>query len=578
MKRNLFALLSLLVLGSMIMAACGGGAPAATQASATQAPATQAATQPPAGQAGPYDSVKEEPFAPTKVEAPNCDYGGEMKTIEAVDEFTVKFTLCYPDGAFLSKVAFSSFGIQPKEILKFTGGTGKLLEAPVGTGPYMVESWDRGNQLVFKRFDGYWGDKAKSAKLVFRWSTEAAQRLLELQSGTVDAIDNVGPDDFKTVEGDSSLKLIKRDPLNVFYVAFTNTFPPFDKVEVRQAIAMGIDKKRIVDNFYPAGSTVADYFAPCGIANSCIGDKFWDFDPKAAKELLAKAGFPDGFKTKLYYRDVVRGYLPQASNVAQDIQAQLKTNLNIDAEIVVMESGAFIPAANGGELDGIHLLGWGADYPDQSDFLSYFFGAGGPKEFGTKFNDLVDVLKKGDTTAGDAARAPFYQEANNLLKKYVPMVPIAHGASAMAYKATVEGAHASPLTNELFYVVGIPGQDTFVFMQNAEPISLYCGDESDGESLRACEQAVESLYAYKVGGTDVVPSLAESCDPNADSTEWTCHLRKGVKFHNGFGLDAADVVESYAVQWDASNPAHKGNSGAFDYWSGLWGGFINAKK
>ncbi len=109
-----------------------------------------------------------------------------------------------------------------------------------------------------------------------------------------------------------------------------------------------------------------------------MGDAWYDFDVEAAKALLTEAGFPDGFQTKLYYRDVVRGYLPQVGNVAQDIQAQLKANLNIDAEIVVMESGAFIEESGAGRLDGLYLLGWGADYPHITNFLDYHFGAAQP--------------------------------------------------------------------------------------------------------------------------------------------------------------------------------------------------------
>ena len=120
------------------------------------------------------------------------------------------------------------------------------------------------------------------------------------------------------------------------------------------------------------------------------------------------------------------------------------------------------------------------------------------------------------------------------------------------------------------------GADTFVWMQNAEPISLFCADETDGESLRACEQVTEPLLNYEEGGTAVVPALAETYEPNADLTEWTFHLRKGVKFHDGSSLTANDVVATLNLQWDAANPLHKGNTGAFDYWSGLFGKFLNA--
>ena len=582
MKRNLFVLLSLLVIAS-VLTACGGAPATATEAPpvvteppATEPPATEAPTEAPATEApAAYEGMM--------VEAPDCEYGGEFKSIEAVDEFTVKVSLCVPDPAFPSKIAFTSFAIQPAEHLEATEG--KPLENPIGTGPYTIESWERGNQLVFTRNDNYWGEPAPSQTLVFRWGTESAQRLLELQSGTVDGIDNVGPDDFETVQGDSNLQLLVRPALNTFYIGFNNnptadgfdnSTNPLANEQVRQAIAMGIDRQRIVDQFYPPGSEVASHFTPCSIPNGCVGEEWYAFDVEAAKALLTEAGYPDGFETVLNYRDVVRGYLPDPNVVAQDIQAQLQENLNITVNIEVMESGAFLDAADSGQLTGIHLLGWGADYPDQTNFLGYHFGEGASAQFGDKFEDVTSELAQGAQLASDDDRAPHYEAANNAIKQHVPMIPVAHGGSALAFKATVEGAHASPLGNEAFSVMGVPDQDTFVWMQNAEPISLYCADETDGESLRACEQVTEALLSYEVGGTAVQPALAESYESNEDLTEWTFHLRQGVTFHDGSSLDANDVVKSLAIQWDAADPLHTGNTGAFSYWSGLFGAFLNA--
>lgn len=508
----------------------------------------------------------------------DCDaegYTGLFKEIAAIDPLTVQFSMCTPDPAFPSKAAFSAFGIQPSEWLESTGGTGELLEKPIGTGPYMVQNWNRGEELTFTKNPNYWGDPAFADTLVFRWQTESAARLLELQSGTVDGIDNPAPDDFDAIAADSNLQLLPRTALNVFYVGMNNTYPPFDDVRVRQAIAMGIDRDRIVDNFYPAGSEVASHFAPCAIPNGCAGDSWYEFDPEAARALLAEAGYADGFETTISYRDVVRGYLPDPNIVAQDIQAQLAENLNITAKINVMESGAFLEAADAGTVDGLHLLGWGADYPDMTNFVDYHFGAGASDQFGDKFPELTDVLAQAASLAGDEERAPLYAQANDLIRELVPMVPVAHGGSGAAYLATVQNAHVSPLGNESFAKMD-SGKDTFVWMQNAEPISLYCADETDGESLRACEQAVESLLAYEVGGTAVEPSLATGCEPNEDLTVWTCTLRDGVTFHDGSTLDANDVVMSYVVQWDASNPLHVGNTGAYSYFSALWGGFLNA--
>lgn len=541
---------------------------------------------------GEYDKIYEKwigkkaaaPAAPTSqtktasatlYEAVSCDYGGEIKSIQAVDAYTVKFTLCQPDVAFPSKAAFSAFAIHSADQLKATGGSGELLDKLIGTGPYMLDKWVKGDSIVMKRNPNYWGEKAKAETLVFRWSKEGAQRLLELQSGNVDGIDNPSPDDFAKIEADKNLKLYPREALNIFYIGMSNTQKPFDNEKVRQAIAMGIDRQRIVDNFYPKGSVVATHFTPCAIPGGCEGEEWYKFDPVAAKKLLAEAGFPNGFETELSYRDVVRGYLPQPGLVAQDIQAQLKQNLNITAKIKVMESGAFLDTAKTGALP-LHLLGWGADYPDQTNFLDYHFGKGASKQFGNGFKDIWDVLDKAARLSDQAERNKLYAQANNLIKQHVPMIPVAHGGSAVAFKADVKGAHSSPLSNEMMAVMDPGGRKQLVWMQNAEPISLYCADEEDGESLRACEQMAESLLAYKIGGTEVVPSLAEKFTTNADLTEWTFTLRKGVKFHDGSDLDAEDVVLSWAVQWDAAHPLHKGRSGTFTYFNALFGNFLNA--
>jgi ABC-type transport system substrate-binding protein/ABC-type amino acid transport substrate-binding protein len=506
--------------------------------------------------------------------AGSCDYGGKVGAVQAVDELTVQFTMCRPDPAFLAKAAFTPFGIQPREHLEATGGSGDLLEQPVGTGPFMLESWNRGDSVVYQRFDDYWGEPAIVETLVFRWATEGAARLLELQSGTVDQITNVSPDDFETVANDPNLQLLPVANPNVLYLAMTNTFEPFGDIRVRQAIAMGIDRQRIVDNFYPDGSEVASHFTPCSIANGCTGEEWYGFDPEAAKALLAEAGYPDGFETSIFYRDVFRGYLPEPGLVAVEFQTQLQENLNIAAEVVVMESGEFIAESTAGNLDGFYLLGWGADYPHVTNFLDFHFSGSNP-QFGDPFPEIYEVLEEAATIGDSAEAEPLYVEANNAIKELVPMVPIAHGASAQAALAGIS-TNVPPFGAVQAQFVD-PGKDTFVFMQNAEPISLYCGDETDGESLSACQQVVETLLNYKTDSGDVVPALATGCEPNEDSTVWTCTLREGVTFHDGSSLDANDVVASWAAGIDAANPLHVGNTGAYEYYSYLWDGLMNAE-
>jgi ABC-type transport system substrate-binding protein len=561
--RTIWILLTFALVLSMALASCQQ-APAPTNPPVEQP--TQAVEQP--------TSPPVANFQPMKIDAPNCDYGGEFKTIEAVDEKTVKFTLCYPDPAFAAKVAFSVFGIQDKDFLDANGGDSvKMSEPANGTGPYMVKEWVRGDHITYEANPNYWGKAPAIKTLIFRWSEQSAQRLLELQSGTVDGIDNPAPEDFDTIKGDSNLALYPRPPLNVFYIGFQNTMAPFDKEEVRQAIAMAIDKQRIVDNFYPGGSLVAEQFVPPALEPGFSkGQTWYKYDPAAAKALLAQAGFPNGFETTLSFRNVVRGYLPTPDKVAQEIQAEL-AEIGITVKLKEMESTTFIDATSAG-TEPFYLLGWGADYPDSTNFYDYHFANENNKQFGNLFPDIVAEIKAGAQLADPAARQTHYDKVNELIKQHVPMIPVAHGASATAFKADVQGAHSSPLSNENFSVMN-NGKDQLVWMQNGEPAALWCSDETDGESLRACEQVVESLLAYKVGGVEVEPSLAESYEANEDATVWTFHLRQGVKFQNGAALDANDVVATFLAQWDYNDPNHKGRTTTFEYFGAFFGKMLN---
>ena len=552
-------------------------APASTAAPAAKAAATTAPTAAPAA-AATSGAPATTAYSSTanKVDAGDCKYGGEFRSIEAVDPSTVKFTLCNPDPAFPSKVAFASFEILSKKQLDATGGDAAKISAnPIGTGPYIVKEWVRGDHLTLTANPNYWGDKPKTQTVIFRWSKEAAQRLLELQSGTVDGIDNPAPEDFATIEKDTNLKLYPRPALNIFYLGVNNQIKPVDTEKVRQAVAMAIDKKRLVENFYPAGSTVAEQFVPeamkPGYSATGEGAKWYTYDPAAAKKLLADAGFPNGFDTTLAYRDVVRSYLHLPGKVAQDLQAQLK-DVGINVKINVMESGAFLQSVAAGE-QGMFMLGWGADYPDPTNFYDFHF-TGASKNFGAPYPDLVAEIKAAGQVADPAQRQQHYDKVNALVKQHVPMIPVANGNSAVVFKASVQGAHTSPIGNERFSVMN-GGKDQLVWMQNAEPISLWCADETDGETLRACLQVFEPLLNYKVGGVEVEPALAEKYTPNSDLTQWTFNLRKGVKFSDGSDLTAQDVVASYAAQWDVKNPNHKGNTGVFEYFGGFFGDFLN---
>jgi ABC-type transport system substrate-binding protein len=563
-------ILVLVAMTAIIMSACGGttsSAPASTEPSVapSEAPST-----------APYDGMS---YPETAIDCANRPegYTGEISQIKALDATTVEFDLCASDVAFLSKLAFSSSAIQDTAWLEAHAPDKSYVRTAInGTGPYKLKEWVEGDHVTLEANPDYWGDAPKAKTVIVRWATEAASRLQELQAGTVDGIDNVGTDDFPTVEGDSNLVLKPREALNVLYLGLNVDIAPWDNEKVREAIAMGIDRARIAENFYPAGSEAAAYFTPCAIPAACGGTEWPAFDKAKAKQMLVDAGFDFSKTYDYHYRTKVRSYLPSPTEVSQDIQAQLKDNLGININLVVEKDDTFTGDAALGKF-GLFLLGWGADFPDVTDFLDIFFGTGADKSFGAHFKDIEDLLSQGALQEDVATREGIYAQVNDLLVEHVPMVPLVHGGSATAWKADVEGAHSSPLGNEALFAMTPGDRDQLVWMQNSEPSGLYCGDESDGDALRICEQIFEPLYAYEVGGLATQPALATSCDPSSDFKTWTCHLREGVKFHDGSDLDANDVVLSFAVQFDAGHALHTGNLPGNWYNQFLFGGCLNAE-
>ena len=564
---------------AIVFTACAG-AVSPSPAASSAAPIASGAS---GGSAAPFTATS---YPDTAVDCANppkytsgtksATYTGVVSQIKAIDRLTVEFHLCAADVAFLSKIAFASNNIQDTEWLKAHAADKSIAHDAInGTGPYQLKEWVAGDHVTLEANPNYWGDKPKASTVIVRWSKEAAQRLQELKAGTVDGIDNVGTDDFDTVAADASLQLKPREALGILYLGFNVNQAPWNNEKFRQAIAMGIDRKRLADNFYPnPGSEAADFFTPCAIPLACGGDKWYGFDAPAAKAALKDAGFDFSKHYKFHYRTKSRSYLPSPTQVATDIQSQLHDNLGVNIDLVVEKDDTFLSDEATGKFP-MFLLGWGADYPDVTNFLDVHFGSGANSGFGKKFEDITGLLAKGAAEADQAKRAQDYVEANNAIRAHVPMIPLVHGASATAWRKDVDGAHSSPIGSE-YLLVDKPGdRPQLVWMQNSEPSGLYCGDESDGDALRICEQIFDSLYNYEVAGLKPVAALATSCEPSSDVKTWTCKLRDGVKFQKGGELDANDVVASFAVQWDVKNPLHVGNLGANWYWPTLFGGCLN---
>lgn len=257
----------------------------------------------------------------------------EMITeVKAVDELTVKLITKEPFGAFEAIMASTSAGIiSPKTIDAYGKELGKTAEASIGTGPYRVVEWKKDQQMVLERFDDYFGEKGATKTIVYKPIPEAASRVMALETGEVDVIQQIPAKELKRLESNQELEIVKIPSNNQRQFRFNVSKKPFDDPRVRQAVSYAIDRQAILDNVV----TGLGELSTSALAKVTWG--YHDFgvipyDPEKAKKLLAEAGYPNGFQTKI---STTERYI-QGVELAEAIAAQLK-KVGIEASIDVKE-------------------------------------------------------------------------------------------------------------------------------------------------------------------------------------------------------------------------------------------------
>jgi peptide/nickel transport system substrate-binding protein len=392
------------------------------------------------------------------------------QSCNAVDDGTVEIKLTKPSSAILGALSLSSFAIaSPKALEEFGADEGTVddegvfhptgsfgTEHPIGTGPFKFESWTRGDKLTIARNDDYWGDKAKLDKVIFRPISDNAARLQALQTGEIQGYDLVEPQDVETIEGDDNLQILDRPAFNVAYVGFNQKQKPLDNIKVRQAIAHGLNRQEVVDNFYGGRGEVAKEFMPPEVVGYADDVTEYDFDPAKSKQLLQEAGLTPPVKIDFWYpTDVSRPYMPDPKRNFEALAASLeKAGFAITPHSAPW-SPDYLGKSDEGQLQ-VYLLGWTGDYGDADNFIGTFFQSP-QKQWGTDKNDemkpVQDLLAQAEEEPDQAKRIELYQEANRQIMTILPGVPYAHSSPALAFTANVQGYAPSPTTNESFATV-----------------------------------------------------------------------------------------------------------------------------
>ncbi len=228
-----------------------------------------------------------------ETKAPRAKDYAIIERIETPDDYTVVFVLKEPRAAFLSNLAYGWAAIVPVE-------EKDLRNHPVGTGPFRFVEWVPDGHIKLARFEDYYiQGRPYLDEVVFKIMPDPATKLTALKAGEVDVVDQVPPQEVESLQGNPELKLIQAPVNGIYIMALNNAREPFDKKEVRQAITYAVDKQGVIEAAqWGQGIPIGSHMPPVSPFYVDLTG-LYPFDLEKAKELLAKAGYPDGFEVTL---------------------------------------------------------------------------------------------------------------------------------------------------------------------------------------------------------------------------------------------------------------------------------------
>lgn len=389
---------------------------------------------------------------------------------QVVDDHTFTVTTDQP-APFLIK-QFADLWLAPKHIVQDRMADGSWALNPdtaVSAGPYKLEKWDKGKEIVWVANDKYTGPYPPMMDKIILTFMEPEVRFNAYKSGEIDIIGygyevDLPPASLAQAQADPELseQLISWPNFITYYLFFDTWNPPFDDANVRKAFSHAIDREALVNGPLKNQATAAYTMNPPGFPGESVAElkDIQTYDPEKAREYLAEAGYPDGEGfPKLIMK--TRSAYPALTNAAEGIASMLKENLGVEVEIQDLEYGIYMDELGaqkrdqGGEMnfalvpyeydfvDGSNLLGvWGGCEPEGADLPDM---PGRHTWYNEEYNQLV--CEANSIIGDEARRNDLYQQAERILIEDVALVPIYHGTFNVLVNPELTGPALEPNKN-----------------------------------------------------------------------------------------------------------------------------------
>lgn len=363
-------------------------------------------------------------------------------------EHEVEFQLAEANASFLAMLSMEFASILSAEYAEHLQASHRrelIDQLPIGTGPFQLVRYDTGAFIRYAAHPHYYAGPAKMKRLVFAITPDASLRLSRLRTGECDVMAQPSPAHLPLIRQNHKLKLYSQPGLNVSYWAFNTRRAPLNDARIRQALSYAVNRAAILDAVYFGAGEPAKSPVPPVVPGHAHALQDFRHDPERARELLAEAGYPNGFALDVWAMPVSRPYNPNARKMAELIQDDLR-QIGVNVRIVSFEWRDFLRRLRLGEHDSV-LLGWSGDLNDADNFLSPLLSCAALRNGSNRAlwcNETFDqLLADARATRDNATRDSLYEQAQILFKEQAPWLTIAHSTQYLAARQSIVGLRQS---------------------------------------------------------------------------------------------------------------------------------------
>jgi peptide/nickel transport system substrate-binding protein len=365
-----------------------------------------------------------------------------VKSITAKDDKTLVISLKTPHAPLLADLAIYAFAVLPEAAVKKQGN--KFFNKPFGSGPFQVSSYAPDTEVDLTRNDNFYGTKPKIKTIKVRVITNDNTRVLELQGKKVDIIENPPGNLVAQLKADKNLSVDLFPSGRVDFIQMSGKDKYFANVKVRQAVQAALDLNSINKLAYQGNAVVASSFMPYKML-------YWDaslpkptVDLAKAKQLLADAGYPNGFSTDLVTTSGDSAGQAEALVIVDSLK---KVGINVNIESY--EQVTAYDKVRTGKY-GMAERYWTNDIIDPDEVVTFGVDVkAGSNSFDTfwDYPEAAKLANQARSEADPAKRQQMYAKIQQIVAEQVPFLPVSYAPYRYATGAWVKGFHVSPLGN-----------------------------------------------------------------------------------------------------------------------------------